>query len=128
MDERLEAALAIGIGGFIGANVRYWISVTIAEQMGRAFPWGTLFVNITGSFLLAVFVAWAARQGGLNPMLRLSVVVGFFGAYTTFSSFANETIALIQQGNWGAAAVNVVGSNLLCIFGVIPGLLIGSKL
>ena len=128
VDPRLETALAIGIGGLIGANARYWISVSIAEQLGRALPWGTLFVNITGSFLLAVFVAWSARQIGLSAVLRLSVVVGFFGAYTTYSSFANETIALLQNGEWSNAAIYIVGTNLLCIVGVIPGLLLGSRL
>lgn len=128
MRQTLEHALYIGVGGFLGANARYFISLGIGALLGRAFPYGTFIINVTGSFLLAVFLAWVAKQAHFEEAVRLFVAVGFFGAYTTFSSFANESIALFQDGNWIAGTVYIVGTNLLCLLGVVPGLWIGSKL
>ena len=128
MRQALEHALYIGVGGFLGANARYFVSLGIGAISGRNFPFGTLIINVSGSFLLAVFLAWVAKQVHFEEAVRLLVTVGFFGAYTTFSSFANETIALFQDGNWLAGALYIVGTNALCLLGVVPGLWIGSKL
>ena len=125
---RLEHVLYIGVGGFLGANARYFVGLGIGTLLGRHFPYGTLIVNVSGSFLLVVFLAWVARQVHFEEAVRLLVAVGFFGAYTTFSSFANESIALIQEGNWLAGALYIAGTNALCLLGVVPGLWIGSKL
>lgn len=120
--------LFIGVGAFFGANLRYLISGWVALRAGLLFPYGTMIVNFTGSFMLATFVAWSANQSGLDPRLRLLLVTGFFGAYTTFSTYAVESIALFQSGNWLGALANVIGSNLICLVAVLIGLAVGSRL
>lgn len=128
MRQALEHALYVGVGGFLGANARYFVGLGIGTLLGRNFPYGTFIINVTGSFLLAVFLAWVAKQVHFEEAIRLLVAVGFFGAYTTFSSFANESITLLQDGNWTAGILYMVGTNALCLLGVVPGLWIGSKL
>jgi len=97
-----QALLFVGLGGFFGANVRYILSFVLTEGIakltGWRLPFGTAFVNITGSFLLAVFLYWAGRRAGFPDSVRLLVGTGFFGAYTTFSTYANASINLILGG------------------------------
>lgn len=125
---QIETLLVIGLGGFIGANARYIVSTWAAGRFGQNFPWGTMLINFTGSCLLAVFLAWAASHATLNPRLKLFVAVGFFGAYTTFSTFANDSVTLLQAGNWAGALGNILGTNLICILGAALGLVIGARL
>lgn len=124
----METALLIGIGAFVGANLRYLIGTWLGSHLGQGFPYGTLAINISGSFVLALFVAWAARHTSLASELRLVIAVGFCGGYTTYSSFANETIALIQRQEWLTAGIYLTATNLLCLLAVLPGLWLGSKL
>ena len=124
----MDTVILIGFGGFIGANLRYLVSTWAVEQWGRTFPWGTLIINVSGSCLLAVFIAWTASRTTLDPRIRLFLAVGFFGAYTTFSTYATESIALLQTGDWIGAVGNILGTNLLCILGVVIGLAVGSRL
>ena len=125
--QRVETFLLISLGAIIGANLRYGVTVWATDHVGVGFPWGTLIINFTGSALLAFFYAWTTKHSALDPRLRLLVAVGFFGAYTTFSTFANDSIALIQAGNWVGGLGNLVGTNLLCLGGVIVGLAVGSQ-
>lgn len=124
----METFLIIGLGAVFGANLRYLVSVWAVGQFGSGFPWGTLIVNLAGSLLLAVFLAWAANHTALDPRIRLLVATGFFGAYTTFSTYANESVALFQAGDWVGAVGNVLGTNGLCLVGALVGLAIGSRL
>lgn len=124
----MEAIVIIGIAGFIGANVRYLVSTWAAQSLGSAFPWGTLIINVTGSCLLAVFTAWAGNRTQLDPRVRLFIAVGFFGAYTTFSTYANDSIALLRTGEWLGVLSNVLITNVLCLAGVLIGFFIGSRL
>lgn len=125
----MEIILLIGIGGFIGANARHWLSQWIAGHLGADFPWATLVINFTGSLLLAVFFTWGARHVNLAaPQMRYLVATGFFGAYTTYSTFANESIALFQRGDWNAGLSYIVITNVMCLGGVAVGVLIGSRL
>ncbi|MBN1451625.1 MAG: fluoride efflux transporter CrcB [Anaerolineales bacterium] len=124
----MENFLLIGLGGFLGANVRYWVSGWVAERLGQIFPWGTFFVNFSGACLLAVFYGWSANHITLDPRVRLLVAIGFFGAYTTFSTYANESIALMETGDWIGMASNVVFMNLICLVGAWIGLAIGRQL
>lgn len=125
MGRRVETFLIIGLGGFAGANLRYVVSVWAVEQLGTRFPYGTLIVNFAGSILLAAFIAWAARHVDLDPRVRLLVAVGFFGAFTTFSTFATESVGLALDGNLIAAAANVLVTNAVCLAGVGIGLAVG---
>ncbi len=124
----METILLIGIGGFVGANLRYLISTIAAERLGSTFPWGTLFINFGGSLLLAIFLAFIANRAGVDPRLRLLIATGFFGAYTTFSTYAVDSVALAQAGDWAGAAGNIFGTNLLCLVGAAIGFVLGSRL
>ncbi|MCC7209371.1 MAG: fluoride efflux transporter CrcB [Anaerolineae bacterium] len=124
---RVETFLLIGIGGFVGANARYFVSTWAAAQFGQTFPLGTLIINVAGSCLLGAFIGWAGNHISLDPRVRLFVAVGFFGAFTTFSTFANESVALARAGDWIGALVNVMSTNILCLGGAFLGLLLGSR-
>ena len=117
----------VGIGGFLGANARYFLSDWIMEHVaasvgGRAFPFGTIFVNVIGSFLLAIFIVWTTEHMQLSENNRLLIATGFFGAFTTFSTYANESIALIQDGDWVNGLGYIFVTNSLCLFGVVLGI------
>ncbi len=124
----MENFLLIGIGGFIGANMRYWVAGWIADRWGQTFPWGTFVVNASGSLLLGVFIGWSLQQITLDPRVRMLVVVGFFGAYTTFSTFANESALLYESGDIVGMLGNILGTNLVCVLGALAGLAIGRQL
>lgn len=100
--------LVIGIGGFVGAVARYGIAVWIGRRWGRSFPLGTFVINVSGSFLIGLLMTLMAERFTENPQWRLLLVVGFLGAYTTFSTFEYETGALLKDGEWLFAGLNVV--------------------
>jgi fluoride exporter len=124
----IETLLLLGLGGFAGANLRYWVGGWAAQRLGQTFPWGTLTINFSGSLLLAVFLGWSAQHIGLDPRVRVLVVFGFFGAYTTFSTYANESVFMLESGDWLGLLANVIGMNLLCLAGAVAGLAIGRQL
>lgn len=101
--------LVVGMGGFIGANVRYLVGQWMQGRWGSGFPYGTLVINLTGSFILGLFATLALRYAW-NDYLRLLVAVGFVGAYTTFSTFEYETLQLVSSGSWSRALMNIGGS------------------
>ncbi len=98
----------IGIGGFFGAIARYGAALWIGQRWGRSFPLGTFVINITGSFLIGLLMSLFTERFMVNPQWRLMLIVGFLGAYTTFSTFEYETGALLKDGEWMIAAVNIV--------------------
>jgi CrcB protein len=98
----------IGVGGFIGAVARYAIALWIGQRWGRSFPLGTFIINVTGSFLIGLLMTVMAERFTENPQWRLFLVVGFLGAYTTFSTFEYETGALMKDSEWLYAGLNVV--------------------
>ena len=102
--------LVIGVGGFVGAIARYVLAVWIGQRWGRSFPLGTFVINVSGSFLIGLLMTILAERFTENPQWRLLLVVGFLGAYTTFSTFEYETGALLKDGEWLYAGVNVIGS------------------
>ncbi len=126
--QQIETFLIIGLGGVIGANVRYWVSGWAADHLGQIFPWGTLIINFTGSALLGVFNGWATNHTPLDPRIRLLIAIGFFGAYTTYSTYANESVALLRGSDWIGAVGNILGTNLLCIGGALLGTVFGARL
>jgi CrcB protein len=101
--------LVVGLGGFVGANTRYIVGSWVARRWGTAFPYGTLLINVTGSFILGLFAALALRYAW-NDNWRLLIAIGFVGAYTTFSTFEYETLQLVADGAWQRAATNVAVS------------------
>jgi CrcB protein len=98
----------IGIGGFVGAVARYFIALWIGQRWGRTFPLGTFVVNISGCFLIGLIMSWFAEKFMVSPQVRLFLVVGFLGAYTTFSTFEYETGNLVKDGEWSIALANVL--------------------
>ncbi len=100
--------LLIGVGGFVGAITRYVLAVWIGQRWGRSFPLGTFAINVSGSFLIGLLMPLLTERFIANPQWRLLLVVGFLGAYTTFSTFEYETGALLKDGEWLYAGMNVV--------------------
>jgi len=98
----------IGIGGFFGAITRYGVALWIGQHWGRSFPLGTFVINVSGSFLIGLLMSLFTERFMVNPQWRLMLVVGFLGAYTTFSTFEYETGALIKDGEWLISLLNVV--------------------
>ena len=102
--------LLVGLGGFAGAVLRWSVDGWISERNPTAFPFGTLVINLTGSFALGVLFAWVVERNVLPPDVRLPLMVGFLGAYTTFSTFMLESWRLVEEGAYALAAANLVGS------------------
>lgn len=102
--------ISVALGSIVGGVSRYLVSVLFVSQMGDGFPWATLFVNVTGSFIIGFYAALTGPDGRLfvSPRQRLFVMVGICGGYTTFSSFSLETFRLAQSGNMQAASVNLI--------------------
>ena len=115
------AYLWIALGAIVGASARYFLSGFIARVLPSSFPYGTLIINITGSLLLGFFLAWTSERVLIDPRWRLILAIGFCGSYTTFSSYAFETFALVEQGQWLLMGLNVIASNLLCLVSVLAG-------
>lgn len=120
--------LWIGTAGFAGAIARYGLEGWVSGRTAGAFPWGTLAVNTSGSFLLGLLFTLFAERFLMNPSLRSALTIGFVGAYTTFSTFSLETVRLIEDGASGLALVNVVGSVVLGIAAVYTGTFVGRAL
>jgi fluoride exporter len=114
--------LVISLGAVVGANARYHLSRFAAKELGAVFPYGTLIINIVGSLIVGFFVIWTTERVLADPRWRLLVVVGFCGSFTTFSSYAFETMAYFEQGQWLLMLMNVVSNNLLCLGGALAGM------
>ena len=114
--------LAISVAAVVGANLRYMISRLAAREFGLAFPYGTLAINIVGSFIVGLFVIWTTERVLVDPRWRLLVVIGFCGSFTTFSSYAFETMSYFEQGQWGLMLANIFSNNLLCLAGALAGM------
>jgi fluoride exporter len=108
----MSKLLLVCAGGAIGSGARYLVGGWAAAAWGPGFPWGTLAVNLVGSFLLAIVMYLGLEIGSIGPDLRLFLAVGVMGGFTTYSSFNHETLALAQRGQWGVAAA-YVGATLL---------------
>lgn len=120
--------LWISLGAIVGASARYFLSGYVARNFSTAFPYGTLIINITGSLILGFFLIYSTERVLLDPRWRLFVAVGFCGSYTTFSSYAFESFALMEQSKWLMMGLNVFLSNLLCLAGVLAGAVLAKAL
>lgn len=111
----------IALGAIVGASARYFLSGFVARTISATFPYGTLLINLTGSFVLGFFLIYSSERVLLDPRWRLLVAVGFCGSYTTFSSYTFESFALMEQGQWLLMGSNILLSNALCLVAVLAG-------
>ncbi|WCJ58779.1 fluoride efflux transporter CrcB [Fontisphaera persica] len=120
-------AVWIFIGGGLGSVARYWMSGWVASRVGEVFPWGTLLVNVSGSFLIGLLATVTDPDGRfwLGASVRQFLLLGFLGGYTTFSSFSWQTLTLMREGQWGWAAANAALSVVLCLAAVTAGYFVG---
>ena len=116
--------LLIGAGGFAGAIARYAVDLQVTQRFAW-FPWGTLVVNVSGSFLVGLLFALITERAALPAELRGPLMIGFLGAYTTFSTLALESWRMIEDGAWLLAALNLGGSVAIGMTAVVGGLAIG---
>jgi fluoride exporter len=119
------ALALIALGGAGGAVSRYLVDTFVSERVGAEFPWGTFVVNMTGSFVLGLLFALAVERDVFSSEIRLPVMTGFVGAYTTFSTLMLETWRLAESGSSVAAIVNVAGSVAVGLVVMAGGLVVG---
>jgi fluoride exporter len=105
--------LLVGMGGFAGAMARYWMGTFVTQRLGLRFPYGTFLVNVSGCFLIGFFMYLLAERGVLNAHWLFVIVIGFIGAYTTFSTFEYETMRALQDGQLGVGLLYVTSSLLV---------------
>jgi CrcB protein len=117
--------IIIAIGAILGANARYWLSNWFAQRFGPEFPWGTLFINVSGGLVIGLVLTVLNQRLVSDPTARLLLVTGFLGAYTTFSTFTYETMRLVQNGEYGPALFNAAGSVALGLAATFGGMVLG---
>jgi len=120
--------LMISTGAIFGANIRYWIGNWAAQKFGINFPFGTFLINFSGSLLLGFFVTIITERFSINPQWRLLISVGFFGAYTTFSTYTLDSIHLLLKGQWQYGLFNLFGSTILGVAAAGAGIWLGKNL
>lgn len=122
----MNQVLLIIIGGGIGSIFRYWFSMGVYSLVGRSFPFGTLAVNVLGSFVMGILtVILMERLDGEADYLRAFLLIGFLGGFTTFSSFSIETLSLLENGEMLKGILNIIVSFSFCLFAVLLGTLFG---
>lgn len=124
----MNQVLAIAAGGAVGSVLRFWMSTWVHTFSGRAFPYGTLTVNVLGCLAMGfLFVLFIDRMSD-NTVLRAGILIGVLGGFTTFSSFSIETFNLVEQGAWFKALANMLGSLVLCVGATWVGVILGRQL
>ena len=124
----MKTILFIAFGGAIGAVLRYGASLGVYGLLGRGFPYGTLFVNVTGSLLMGVLSILMLERFNVGPEWRAAILVGLLGSFTTFSTFSMETLNLLEQGDMMRAMANIAFSVIVCLAAVWLGVNIGRQL
>jgi CrcB protein len=116
----------VAVGGALGSVARFWLALGVAALTGPRYPWGTLLINVLGSFVIGLFGALpAGGRLALSPEVRIFVMVGLCGGFTTFSSFSLQTLDLLRSGASVAAMLYAIGSVMLCLAGVAAGFALG---
>ncbi len=117
--------VAVAAGAVLGANLRYAVGLWAADRWGIDFPYGTFAVNVSGAFIIGLFLTIVGSRADVNPLWRLFFATGLLGGYTTFSAFTWEALALAESGAWLRAGLYVLGSNVIGLVGVWLGWLLG---
>ena len=124
----MKTILFIACGGAIGAIFRYGASLGVYSLLGRGFPYGTLFVNVTGSLLMGMLSILMIERFNVGPEWRAAILVGLLGSFTTFSTFSLETLNLLEQGDVMRAVANMALSVVVCLAAVWLGISLGRQL
>jgi len=119
--------LFIAFGGAAGSVMRFGVSSLVYSSLGRGFPYGTLTVNVAGSFLMGLLSVVMIEKLSLSAEWRAAILIGFLGAFTTFSTFSLETLQLMQQGELTKAGLNMLLSVFVCVFAIWLGFVIGKQ-
>lgn len=117
----LQTILLISLGAVVGANLRYFVAQYVLRLIPSTFPFGTLVINISASFVLGFFLIWTSERVLADPRWRLLIAVGFCATYSTYSSFAFETFALVEKGQMPQALLNILVTNVVCFVAVMLG-------
>ncbi len=117
--------LAVAVGGAFGCALRYLTTLGAARLVGVGFPVGTLLVNVAGCLLAGLFFGLAEERVALSPVVRLLVMTGFLGGFTTFSAFSLETVNLLRDGSWAIAAASLIANNVVGIGAALAGIYLG---
>ena len=120
----MEVVLAVGLGGAVGAILRWWVGVLMSHLVAPVFL-GTLVVNLTGSFLVGVLLIWFQGKLPINDVLRTGIVVGLLGGFTTYSAFSMEAVNMMMAGFYGRASAYVVVTVAVCLMGTWAGVMLG---
>lgn len=126
--EKSLLVLVVGCGGFIGASLRYLISLWAAKGIGAGFPFGTLIANILGAIIIGFVVEMSMRTSVISPTTKLFITTGMMGGLTTFSTFSLETITILSHGNIGLGSLNIGLNLILSLIGVVVGQFIAKML
>ena len=121
----LQKHLVLGLAGAAGTLARFWVGGYVQRLAGEAFPLGNFMVNLSGCLFFGLVYALVESRSGLPGEMRLYALTGFMGAYTTFSTYMFESVALLQHGQWLAASVNLVGQTVLGLACIMAGLALG---
>ena len=124
----MQTILLISVGAIIGANLRYFVAQYVAKLIPSSFPYGTLVINISASFILGLFLIWTTERVLVDPRWRLFVATGFCATYSTYSSYAFETFALFEKGHWLVAGLNILATNVVCFVAVVLGAVVARSL
>ena len=119
--------LAVAAGGAIGAMARHGVSRTAMQFLGPNFPWGTLCVNVAGSFIMGLVIVWLSAKEPANPAIRAFLTVGLLGAFTTFSTFSLDVVVLYRDRTLMLAGAYLVASVILSVSGLLAGLALGRQ-
>jgi fluoride exporter len=119
--------LAVAVGGALGSLARFWVAAAMTMLTGPRFPWGTLLINVLGSFIIGLVAGLTAMPSrvAMHPDVRVFLMVGICGGFTTFSAFSLQSLELLQAGEMIPAAGYMIGSVVLCLAGVWAGWLLG---
>lgn len=124
----MQTVLLISIGAVIGANLRYFVAQYVSKLIQSSFPLGTLAINISASFMLGFFLVWTSERVLADPRWRMLIAVGFCATYSTYSSYAFETFALFEKGQFSLAALNFLVTNVVCFIAVALGAMLARSL
>ena len=118
----MNTFVAVAVGGALGAVSRYSFGLVALALIGNRFPWATLGVNVVGSFLIGLAAVLIGDRIVDGELWRPLIIVGFLGAFTTFSAFSLDTLLLLQQGNYNSAFAYILGSVVLCLGATVAGM------